>query len=240
MKNKNVDLFFKQTFIICLFFLLVKFSYAQKQETRDVKTFSKIYVNDRIIAILVEDTISKIFLNPEAGAWNEECQTKSDGKQLNISSEGKFRDSKMFCYVHYDQPIVYIDVDGGGIIRTDSNQVLETKKLEIKANIDGFTNLNVKVDELIISAGSGCDIYVKGFANKVTVYGTTGSKIHLEDLECMDAEVTSNMGAKVWLTAKKNYKAKAGSGGKIYYYAEPSGEFERSRITGGDILLITR
>lgn len=224
----------------CPFFLCVLFSYSQKPETREVKTFSKIYVNDRIVAILVEDTISKVFLNPETGAWNEELHTKSDGKQLTISSDGKFRDSKMFCYVHYDQPIVYMDVDGGGIIRTDSNHVLETKKLEIKANIDGFTNLDVKVDELIISAGSGCDIYVKGFANKVTVYGSTGAKVHLDDLECNDAIVTSNMGAKVWLTAKKNYKAKAGSGGKIYYYAEPSGEFERDRITGGDILLINR
>jgi len=62
----------------------------------------------------------------------------------------------------------------------------------------------------------------------------------LEDLNCDEAEIHCAMGAKVWLTANVNYKATAGTGGKIYYYVEPRGSFVRNRITGGNIELITR
>jgi hypothetical protein len=240
MQSKNFNFFLKRTLIICPFFLFPLLSYSQKQETREIKTFSRMYVSDRIIAILQKDTVSKVFLDPKGDAWNEEIKTKVDGNELNIRSEGKFREASIFCYIHYDQPIVSMNTRYGGIIRTDSNQVLESKKLEIIATIDGFTNLDIKVDELEIDAGSGSDIYVRGSANKVTIHATSGAKVHLDDLECNDADVNSTMGAKVWLTAKNNYKAKSGSGGKIYYYAEPSGIFDRSRITGGNIEMIAR
>lgn len=163
-----------------------------------------------------------------------------NGKELHIKSEGRFREAAIFCFVHYDQPITYLTVRYGGIIRTDSNMVLNGNKLEIEADIDGFTNLDIAMEELVIEAGSGSDIYIKGRAKKVTVHAYSGAKVHLDDLECEDATVSCSMGAKVWLTAKNNFKATAGTGGKIYYYAEPSGIFERNRITGGNVELIVR
>ena len=230
-----------KTCLFILFFSLTSvFCFSQKQETRPLKSFSKVVAANRIIAILQPGTESKVILNPEEGAWNEEVTTKVNGKELSIRSEGMFRDASMFCNVYYNQAITSLTAQYGGIIRTDSNSVLETKKLEIYATVDGFTNLNILVDELIIEAGSGSDIYVKGKAGKVTVHATNGAKVHLDDLECEDAIVTCTIGAKVWLTAKNNYKATAGSGGKIYYYTEPVGNFERSRITGGNVELISR
>ncbi len=220
--------------------LTIGSGFAQKQEIRPLKSFSKVSVSDRIIVLLQPDTISQVILNPRGDAWNEEIKTHVDGKDLSIRSDGRFREAAIFCYVHYTQPIVNLSARYGGIIRTDSLVVLQTKKLEINATIDGFTNLDVSVDELIIDAGAGSDIYVKGKAGKVTVHATSGAKIHLDDLECEDAEVNCSLGAKVWLTAKNNYKATAGSGGKIYYYAEPSGTFDRNRITGGNVELLPR
>ena len=225
---------------ILLLITLSGFCFSQKQETRPLKSFSKVLAANRIIAILQQGTESKVVLNPEEDAWNEEVTTRVNGKELAIRSEGMYRESSIFCYVYYNQSITSLTAQYGGIIRTDSNSVLETKKLEIYATVDGFANLNIAVDELIIEAGSGSDIYLKGKAGKVTVHATNGAKVHLDDLECEDAIVTSIIGAKVWLTAKNNYKATAGSGGKIYYHTEPAGNFERSRITGGNVELISR
>ncbi len=232
--------YLKGIYIICISFSFYTLSFAQKQDIRSVKTFSKMDVNDRIVAILKADTISKVILVPEQDAWLEEVHTKSDGKQLSLSTEGKFRDSKVFCYVHHNQNITYIDVQNGGIIRTDTNEVYESNKLEINAKLDGFTNMDVNVTDLIIHAGSGCDLYIKGYAKNVQVYATTGAKVHFEDLVCDNADATSILGAKVWLTATNDYKAKAGSGGKIYYHTEPLGKFDRNRTTGGNIELYTR
>jgi hypothetical protein len=214
--------------------------FAQRVETRPLKAFHRINIQDRIIVILVPDTLNQVILNPEADAWVEEVTTSVSGKELEIRSDGRFRDSRIFCYVHHTQPITHLTTRYGGIFRTDSNQVFQTPQLHLDAKIDGFANLDIEVDELVISAGSGSDIYIRGMAKKVTVNATSGAKIHLDDLECEDAEVNSSMGAKVWLTAKNNYKATAGTGGKIYYYAEPGGNFERNRITGGNVELITR
>lgn len=233
-------LFMKRMLCATILFLSCVISFAQKQETRTLKIFSKVRALDRIIVVLQRDTESKVLLDPKGDVWNEEIKTTVSGGELNISSEGKFRDANIFCYVHYTQSITVLSVRSGGIIRTDSNEVLESKKLEINATADGFTNINIKVDELIVDAGSGSDIYIRGKAGKVTVYATSGAKVHLEDLECDDAIVSCVIGAKVWLTAKVSYKAKAGSGGKIYYYSEPSGNFERNRTTGGNVELITR
>jgi hypothetical protein len=214
--------------------------FTQKQETRPLKPFSKIWVADRIIAILQSDTISEVVVAPQGDGWVEEVKTKVDGKELTIRSEGRFRESAIFCYVHYNGAITHLSTQFGGVIRTDSNQVFEGTQLKIEAVVDGFANLDIAVDELEISAGSGSDIHIRGKARKVIIRAISGAKVHLDDLECEDAEVTSSMGAKVWLTAKNNYKATAGTGGKIYYYAEPAGKFERSRITGGNVELIPR
>jgi len=236
--SKAID--YKCTFCILLLFIFVSSSYSQKQEIREIKPFSQVYVKDRIAAILTSDTISKVVLVPNGNAWIEEVNVKSNGKELAISSEGKFRDSEMMCYVHYQQPITYLDTQNGGIIRTDSGEVFTSKKLEISASNNGFINLNINVDELIIHAGSGCDLYIQGNAKNVKVYGTTGAKVHMDDLECENAEASSVLGAKIWLTVKNDYTAKAGSGGKIYYYANPTGKFDRNRTTGGDVELILR
>jgi hypothetical protein len=230
----------KNLLVVGMFTMAMLGAVAQRTETRPLKTFQHISIQDRIVVILVDDTLNQVVLKPEADAWIEEVKTSVSGKELDIHADGRFRDSRIFCYVHHAQAITRLTTRYGGIYRTDSLQVYHTPKLELDAKIDGFANLNIDVEELVISAGSGSDIYIRGKAQKVVVNATSGAKIHLEDLECEDAEVNSSMGAKVWLTAKNNYKATAGTGGKIYYYAEPAGNFERNRITGGNVELITR
>lgn len=230
----------KGIFVFSLFLFSCIAVFSQKPETRDLKPFSKISIQDRIIAYLESGDLPQVYIDPKGDAWNEEIKTNVAGAQLEIRSEGRFRDAQIFCFVKYFGEITELIARNGGKFITDSGVVFEGKKLRLDAKIDGFANMDVSLDELEVSAGSGSDIYIHGKAKKVIINATSGAKIHLEDLDCEEAEVHCSMGAKVWLTAKVNYKATAGTGGKIYYYAEPTGNFERNRITGGNVELITR
>jgi hypothetical protein len=231
----------KRIFFISLLLLAAGVGvFGQKPETRPLKPFSKISIQDRIIAYLQSGDLPQVFIDPKGDAWNEEIKTIVSGSILDIKSDGKFRDAQIYCFVQYSGEITELIARYGGKFITDSGVVFAGKKLLLDAKIDGFANMDVSVDELEITAGSGSDVYIRGKAKKVIIHATSGAKIHLDDLDCDDAEVHCAMGAKVWLTAKTSYKATAGTGGKIYYYSEPTGNFERNRITGGNVELITR
>ena len=228
----NRNLFF---FVIAI--LNIQPAFLQKVETRDVKAFSKLRVADNITAVLVPDDNYQVVVDAK-NIWNEEVLTTIDGVELKLSTKGNMHEAKITCTVYFDKELTKLTPTYGGMVKTDSGVVLMTKKLEIDANLDGFTNIEVDVEELYITAGQGSDIYISGRAHKVIVEAQSGAKVHLDGMVCEDAEVRSATGAKVWLTAEKTYIAKAITGGKIFYTKDPEVKFDRTATLGGKVEIV--
>jgi len=146
--------------------------FSQKPETRMMKPFTKISVQDRIIAYLESGDVNEVFLDPKGDAWNEEIKTAVSESTLDIKSDGRYRDAKIFCFVTYLSEITELIARNGGKFITDSGIIFKGKKLLLDAKIDGFANMDVSLDELEISAGSRSDIYIRGKAKKVIIHAT--------------------------------------------------------------------
>ncbi len=232
----------KKYFIFCplICWSLIS-TYSQNPETRSLSSFTKIQVSEQIVLVLEQADENKIYLESAPQVWNEDIVTEVTNGVLSVRTKGQWQfDKAVFCHLYCAEELTKLSATEGGIIRTDSTAVLKSKKLEINATIDGFFNLNVDVDELNIKAGQGSDIYIKGHAKKVMIDASAGAKVHMEELDCREAKITAFMGSKVWLTATDSYIAHAGTGAKIYYTQVPTGEFKRSKVTGGNVELITQ
>src|SRR5687767_1628416 len=88
--------------------------FSQKAETRELKPFSKISIQDRIIAYLEPGDLPQVFIDPKGDAWNEEIKTGVAGSQLEIRSDGRFRDAQIHCYVRYLGEITELITRNGG------------------------------------------------------------------------------------------------------------------------------
>jgi len=225
---------------IYFFFLVIIFNIsflqAQKAETRLLSAFTMVRTADNITVVLVPSDEDRVDIDAQNIMMNH-VLTDVIRNEFKITTQGSMNNAKITCKLYYTKELVKLTPTYGGLISTDSGTVLHAKKLEIDANLDGFVNLDVDVDELVITAGQGSDLYIRGRAGKVTVDATSGAKVHTADLACENASVKSSLGAKVWLTASNDYVAKAITGGKIMYARMPAGKFEQSGITGGKVLM---
>lgn len=223
-----------RVFLIILMFFVLKFNTeAQQPETRNLQAFNRVRVADNINVTLVPGNESKAVLHLK-NIMNEKVLITVTNAELQLKTEGVFNNSDIHITVYYTEPLKKLTTTFGGLVRTDS--VLQSDKLELDCRLDGFTNLLIDVNELKISAGQGSDVYVSGKANKTIIDATTGAKVRTETLISENADVKCVLGAKVWLNVRNNFKARAVSGGKIYYSVHPAGDFKKSWSTGGEIL----
>lgn len=226
----------KALFIVIGIALLIthfNFCFSQQVETRVLPPFNKVRVADNINVKLIPGNENKAELRVK-NISIDKVLIDVKNAELQFRTQGIFNDADIDVVVYYTEPIIKLSTTFGGLVRTDS--VLVSDKLELDCRLDGFTNLLIDVNELKISAGQGSDVYVAGKSKKTVIDATTGANVRTELLLSEDADVKSVLGAHVWLNVRNNFKARAISGGKIYYSVKPAGEFKVSCSTGGEVL----
>jgi|GEM_PF-5483177 len=224
----------KRSFLFSIIMLGAAGLFAQATETRNLSTFTQVRVADNTTIVLVPGNPPRVDLTIK-NITNEKVLTEVSGGEVKFSTQGVLNDAVISGVLYYDQPLRKLTPTYGGTIKSD--EPVETDRLEIEAKLDGYTRLKVDVKELVIIAGQGADLFITGRADNVTIEANSGAKVHLEGLECINANVKAGLGSKVWLTAQENYTVKATMGSRVYYKKEPSGKFEKSYVSGGEILM---
>jgi len=178
-----------------------------------VVSADKTEFRDKIIAE-VENGILKLHYDTKLGSVNKKNETKN-----------------LRAYVSYKQ-LNKLIVSTGAVV--EMKNVLSTPSLELSATTGATFNGEISTTSLKIDQSTGSRVMISGKADKLEAEGSTGSKLEGEELKTMNCSVIVNTGARVTITAEKELKVKAGTGGTVKYKGNASVTEVKSN-TGGTV-----
>src|SRR5688572_26825047 len=201
-------------FLVAVFMGITAIAIAQQTENRSVNSFKGVKVAEGIDVYLKKG--DKEALRVEVtGIKTEVVITEVSGDYLKIHmQEGRYKDHTAKVYVTYIE-INKLSVSSAANIFAEGT--IKTKQLILSASSAGTIDIQVEVDELEASASSAADLELKGKARSVEIEASSAGEVDAYELnaEIVDVEVGSAGAAKV--SATKEIRAEASSGGSIRY-----------------------
>jgi hypothetical protein len=136
--------------------------------------------------------------------------------------------------VHYKN-IMTIDLDAGAQAYATSR--INSDNLSINLSAGADFDANVECDMLNLKAGQGSSLTISGTADNLTATASTGAEIDASAAVFDSCSLKSNTGSELTVNSCDSMKAKAGTGGMIYYKITPKNN-NNSTNTGGEIKLL--
>lgn len=190
-----------------------------KGNTEDVAvSASKTEYRDKIVT-RVEKGVLKIYYENKIGSIN--FNNHSQGKELN-------------AYVSY-KSLDQLTATTGAEVEIDGT--IDAQSFDLTANTGAEVNGKINAAKLKVNQDTGSKITLSGTASQFEADGDTGSKFMGEDLNTMTCDISVNTGAKVWISAEKELKVKANTGGMVKYKGSAS-VTEMKTHTGGSVTKI--
>ncbi|MBI5856907.1 MAG: DUF2807 domain-containing protein [Sphingobacteriales bacterium] len=207
-------------------------------EIRNVSGFHGIDVSTGITLYLSEGNAEEVAVSASKTEYRDKIVTRVENGILKIHYETKsgsinkrYESKDMKAYVSYKM-LDHLDVNTGAEVEISG--VLKSSSLELKANTGGLVNGKVDINDMKVSQNTGSKITLSGKADKLEIDSDTGSKFMGEELSTQSCSVSASTGAKIWITAEKELKAKASTGGTVKYKGTASVS-EVKVNTGGSV-----
>lgn len=218
-------------FLIAAFIGITAFANAQQTENRNVNSFKGVKVAEGIDVYLKKGDKEAVRVEV-TGIKPGDVITEVSGDYLKIHmQEGRYKDRTVKVYVTYVE-VTKLSASSASNIFAEG--IIKTKELTLSASSAGTIDIQIEVDELEASASSAADLELKGKARSVEIDASSAGEVDAYELaaEIVDVEVGSAGSAKV--SATKEIRAEASSGGSIRYKGNP----ERSNTnssSGGSV-----
>lgn len=207
-------------------------------EKRNVSGFHGIDVGTGISLVLTKGTTEEVAVSAAKTEHRDKIITKVENGILKIhykseaGSINKIKESKdLKAYVSY-KSLDQLTASTGAEVEIDG--LLETSSFSLTANTGALVNGKIKATKLKVNQDTGSKITLSGSADQVEVEGDTGSKFMGEGLSAVSCDINVSTGAKVWITAGKELKVKASTGGMVKYKGMASIK-EIKTNTGGSV-----
>lgn len=207
-------------------------------EKRTVSSFHGIEVSTGITLYLTEGSTEEVAVSASKTEYRDKIVIKVENGILKIhyqtqtGSINRVRESKnLKAYVSY-KTLDKLDANTGAEV--EINGVLKSSSLTLSANTGGSVNGQVNVNDMKVSQNTGSKITLSGTADKLDIDGDTGSKFMGEELNTVSCDASVSTGARIWITAEKELKVKANTGGMVKYKGTASIK-EIKTHTGGSV-----
>ena len=214
-------------------FLLLSGSVFATQSSRTLESFDDLRVSESITVNLLKNNKNSAEVSVQSGDA-EDLITEVSGGVLRIYwKKGKGYNRTAEVNLNYTK-LAAISVSAGA--KVISNEILESKDLELDASSGGRIQLNIACTNLTSDVSSGSAISLSGTTKNQSVDASSGASYKCKELisEMTNAEASS--GASVAVHASNTINAEASSGASIKYKGNPPNkEIEASDITGGRI-----
>lgn len=227
----------KILFLTLAMALVITASVAQKRETRDVATFTKVSFRSPGKVYIKQGTPQKVEIEGSADVL-EKIKTTVEGDKLTIGPEGKWfdwdwSDDKVTVYITVAN-IETLSVSGSGTMVTQSK--ITTGELNL--NVSGSGSLEAEIEAGDVDAdvsGSG-DVTIKGKCKSISADVSGSGKVTLNATIAGAAGFEISGSGKVEASGtSQSVKAEITGSGKIYA-ANLETEKCRVQISGsGDV-----
>ena len=218
------------TFVIV--FLSLQYIGAQDATvTQNLQKFTEVKGFDGISINLIKSNENKAVIT---GANTDNVAIVNNGGVLKIRMEiiKIFSGYRTYVDLYHSEELVVIDVNEDARISSDDTYVQEV--LELKAQEGGKLEINCEVDQLLIKAVSGGEIFAGGFSNNQDVIINTGGTYKGRTFKTKFTTISVNAGGNAEIFASNYVKANVKAGGEVLVYGDPK-TMDEHTLFGGKI-----
>ncbi|WP_127136029.1 head GIN domain-containing protein [Flagellimonas oceanensis] len=218
------------TFVIV--FLSLQFIGAQDATiTQNLQKFTQVKGFDGISINLIKSNENKAVVT---GANTDNVAIVNNDGVLKIRMEiiKIFSGYRTYVDLYHSEELVVIDVNEDARISSDDTYVQEV--LELKAQEGGKLEINCEVDQLLIKAVSGGEIFAGGFSNNQDVIINTGGTYNGRTFKTKFTTISVNAGGTAEIFASNYVKANVKAGGEVLVYGDPK-TMDEHTLFGGKI-----
>jgi len=217
---------------IVIVFLSLQLMEAQDATvTQNLQKFTEVKGFDGISINLIKSNENKAVIT---GANTTNVAIVNNDGVLKIRMEiiKIFSGYRTYVDLYHAEELVVIDVNEDARISSDDTYV--QKVLELKAQEGGKLEMNCEVDQLLIKAVSGGEIFAGGFSNTQDVIINTGGAYNGRTFKTKFTTISVNAGGNAEIHATDYVKANVKAGGEVLVYGDPK-TMDEHTLFGGKI-----
>jgi hypothetical protein len=202
---------------------------AQESTERNLNSFSKLVVGDRIIVRLNKADKESAIIKVQ-GIDASAVKTDVADNTLTISIYGEsFTKKKAMVTLNYVR-IEEITVNGGAEVSTGS--LFKAEKLTVDLKSGGMLYLDCDIVNLTGKIVEGAILTAEGYATEQNITVATSGTLSAYDLESDKVKIKASTGGKAKINVEEELDAEAASRGYISYKGTPS-KITRNATSGG-------
>jgi hypothetical protein len=222
---------YSKAFALISFLFLVTGILGQEPTKRDLGTFSRLVVGDRIIVRLVKSEKESALIQVQ-GISPSAVKTDISGNTLEISIYGEpFTRKKAMITLNYVR-LNSIAVNGGADVTTTSLFKADSLNVDLKSG--GMLYLDADIEHLAGKVVEGAILTAEGYATHQDMIVATSATLSAYDLESEIIKIKASSGGKAKINVEQHLDAEASSKGFISYKGKPS-KIDRVVNSGGTI-----
>lgn len=220
---------------ILLIFAISISSLGFSQITKDVGSFNKVSVYDRISVELIPSTENKVEIS---GDRQNDVELVNKNGNLKVKMKlKKLLDGEEVQAKVYFTDLNSIDLSEGSFVTSD--EVIKVGIFEINTKEGAEVRLKLDTDKASIRAVTGAKVKVSGTSRILTLTSGTGGIIAAENLNAEDVTAKITTGGEIDLRASKTVDAAVRAGGSITIYGKPASISQKTTL-GGSIIVSER
>ncbi|MCK0161232.1 head GIN domain-containing protein [Allomuricauda sp. F6463D] len=216
-----------------IFFLSLQCVEAQDETvTQSLQKFTEVKGFDGISINLIKSNENKAVIT---GANTTNVAIVNNDGVLKIRMEiiKIFSGYRTYVDLYHTEELLVIDVNEDARISSDDTYVQGI--LELKAQEGGELEINCEVEQLLIKAVSGGEIYTGGFSNTQDIIINTGGKYNGKTFKTKFTTINVNAGGNAEIYASDYVKANVKAGGEVLVYGDPT-KMDEHTLFGGKII----
>jgi hypothetical protein len=218
------------TFVIV--FLSLQYIGAQDATvTQNLQKFTEVKGFDGISINLIKSNENKAVITG-ANTGNVAIVNNDGVLKIRMEIIKIFSGYRTYVDLYHSEELVVIDVNEDARISSDDTYVQEV--LELKAQEGGKLEINCEVDQLLIKAVSGGEIFAGGFSNNQDVIINTGGTYNGRTFKTKFTTISVNAGGNAEIFASNYVKANVKAGGEVLVYGDPK-TMDEHTLFGGKI-----
>ncbi|WP_339903161.1 head GIN domain-containing protein [uncultured Cyclobacterium sp.] len=188
-------------------------------ETRTLSAFDQLDVSDAIEVELQKGEKQEITITA-SGIGLDQIISEVDKRRLQLEVDGsKPKSSAVKVVVTYLQ-LSEIEVSSGAKVFV--KEPIENKDINLTVASNGYLEIEVKAENLMLEAETNAKMFVKGAAVNLDYNAFTNAEIDGEELVVDHAEIRTNTNASGVFEVKESLKGTAATRGRINYKGEPN------------------
>ena len=220
------------TISILILFLSVQVLSAQEKEiTQKLEKFTEVKGFDGLSIRLIKSKENKAVIS---GVNTDKVAIVNNEGVLKIRMEIDkiFSGYRTYVDLYHTEQLKVIDVNEDARISSDDTYVQDI--LELKAQEGGDLEINCQVDQLLVKAVSGGEIFASGFSNTQDIIINTGGGYNGKTFKTKFTTISVNAGGNAEIYATDYVKANVKAGGEVLVYGDPK-KMDEKTVFGGKV-----